>query len=167
MEGSKVEVGKEAELSGVIEVNEEQIRSRLHEVVRGTVEETLIEMYIAGVSVRRVDDITEALWGTRVSASTVSELNKKLYIRLEEWLARFRYLQNAKWHSRCHLALKRFANAAAEERNGLTFSPSKPPQHPSTITLWDHTSNALIATNSAFSQSVSYQNLLILLSNGY
>ena len=34
-------------------------------------------MYLAGVSVRRVDDITEALWGTRVSQSTVSELNKK------------------------------------------------------------------------------------------
>ena len=44
MEGSKVEAGKEAELSGVIEVNEEQIRSHLHEIVRGTVEEALIEM---------------------------------------------------------------------------------------------------------------------------
>jgi transposase-like protein len=30
-------------------------------------EEALIEMYLAGVSVRRVEDITEALWGTRVS----------------------------------------------------------------------------------------------------
>ena len=30
-------------------------------------------MYLAGVSVRRVEDITEALWGTRVSPSTVSE----------------------------------------------------------------------------------------------
>jgi hypothetical protein len=29
-------------------------------------------MYLAGVSVRRVEDITEALWGTRVSPSTVS-----------------------------------------------------------------------------------------------
>jgi hypothetical protein len=28
-------------------------------------------MYLAGVSVRRVEDITEALWGTRVSPSTV------------------------------------------------------------------------------------------------
>ena len=28
-----------------------------------SVEETLIEMYLAGVSVRRVEDITEALWG--------------------------------------------------------------------------------------------------------
>ncbi len=33
--------------------------------------------YLAGVSVRRVEDITEALWGTRVSPSTVSDLNKK------------------------------------------------------------------------------------------
>ena len=32
-----------------------------------SVEEALIEMYLAGVSVRRVEDITEALWGTRVS----------------------------------------------------------------------------------------------------
>ena len=38
-----------------------------------SVEEALMEMYLAGVSVRRVEDITEALWGTRVSPSTVSE----------------------------------------------------------------------------------------------
>ena len=44
-----------------------------------------MEMYLAGVSVRRVEDITEALWGTRVSPSTVSDLNKKLYKRIEEW----------------------------------------------------------------------------------
>jgi putative transposase len=43
-----------------------------------SVEEALIEMYLAGVSVRRVEDITEALWGTRVSPSTVSDLNKKI-----------------------------------------------------------------------------------------
>ena len=30
-------------------------------------------MYLAGVSVRRVEDITEALWGTKVSPATVSE----------------------------------------------------------------------------------------------
>ena len=35
-------------------------------------------MYLAGVSVRRVEDITEALWGTRVSPSTVSDLNRKI-----------------------------------------------------------------------------------------
>ena len=42
-------------------------------------------MYLAGVSVRRVEDITEALWGTRVSPSTVSNLNKKIYAKIEEW----------------------------------------------------------------------------------
>ena len=42
-----------------------------------SVEEALIEMYLAGVSVRRVEDITEALWGSKVSPSTISELNKK------------------------------------------------------------------------------------------
>jgi hypothetical protein len=49
------------------------------------VEEALIEMYLAGVSVRRVEDITEALWGTRVSPSTVSNLNKKIYSQIEAW----------------------------------------------------------------------------------
>lgn len=50
-----------------------------------SVEEALIEMYLAGVSMRRVEDITEALWGTRVSASTVSELNQKIYGSIEGW----------------------------------------------------------------------------------
>lgn len=50
-----------------------------------SVEEALIEMYLAGVSVRRVEDITEALWGTRVSPSTVSELNQKIYAQIEAW----------------------------------------------------------------------------------
>ena len=50
-----------------------------------SVEEALMEMYLAGVSVRRVEDITEALWGMRVSAGTVSDLNKKMYERIEKW----------------------------------------------------------------------------------
>jgi transposase-like protein len=50
-----------------------------------SVEEALVEMYLAGVSVRRVEDITEALWGTRVSPSTVSELNQKIYAQIEAW----------------------------------------------------------------------------------
>lgn len=53
-----------------------------------SVEEALIEMYLAGVSVRRVEDITEALWGTRVSPSTVSQLNQKIYEKIETWLQR-------------------------------------------------------------------------------
>ena len=50
-----------------------------------SVEEALIEMYLAGVSVRRVEDITEALWGTKVSAGTVSHLNRKVYGHIEAW----------------------------------------------------------------------------------
>lgn len=53
-----------------------------------SVEEALIEMYLAGVSVRRVENITEALWGTRVSPSTVSELNQKIYGHIEAWRQR-------------------------------------------------------------------------------
>jgi len=50
-----------------------------------SVEEALVEMYLAGVSVRRVEDITEALWGTKVSPSTVSELNQKIAATIEAW----------------------------------------------------------------------------------
>jgi transposase-like protein len=50
-----------------------------------SVEEALIEMYLAGVSVRRVEDITQALWGTRVSPGTVSNLNQKIYKRIDKW----------------------------------------------------------------------------------
>ena len=53
-----------------------------------SVEEALMEMYLAGVSVRRVEDITEALWGMRVSAGTVSDLNKKMYERIDKWRRR-------------------------------------------------------------------------------
>ena len=60
-----------------------------------SVEEALIEMYLAGVSVRRVEDITEALWGTKVSPSTISELNKKAYVHIEEW--RNRMLHGGKY----------------------------------------------------------------------
>ena len=48
-----------------------------------SVEEALIEMYLAGVSVRRVEAITEALWGSKVSPATISELNKKSYVHIE------------------------------------------------------------------------------------
>lgn len=50
-----------------------------------SVEEALIEMYLAGVSVRRVEDITEALWDAKVSPGTISNLNQKVYVQIEEW----------------------------------------------------------------------------------
>ena len=50
-----------------------------------SVEEALIEMYLAGVSVRRVEDITEALWGSKVSPGTISNLNKKAYENIDIW----------------------------------------------------------------------------------
>jgi putative transposase len=53
-----------------------------------SVEEALIEMYLAGVSVRRVEDITQVLWGTRVSAGTVSNLNQKIYQKINNWRER-------------------------------------------------------------------------------
>ena len=63
--------------NNIVQFNEEIIKGQVKELVRVSAEEALIEMYLAGVSVLRVEDITEALWGSKVSASTISELNKK------------------------------------------------------------------------------------------
>ena len=50
-----------------------------------SVEEALIDMYLAGVLVHRVEDITEALWGSKVSPATISDLNTKAYVHIEDW----------------------------------------------------------------------------------
>ena len=44
---------------------------------------------------RRVEDITEALWGSKVSPATISELNKKAYVHIEDW--RNRPLQGGRY----------------------------------------------------------------------
>ena len=79
--------------AGEVELKVPRLRSlpfeteiiKRYQTKQSSVEEALIEMYLAGVSVRRVEDITEALWGTKVSPSTVSELNQKIYGKIEEW----------------------------------------------------------------------------------
>lgn len=42
-----------------------------------------------------MEDITEALWGTNISPSIISKLNKKAYIHIEDW--RNRPLQSGKY----------------------------------------------------------------------
>ena len=53
-----------------------------------SVEEAIIEMYLAGVSTRRIEDVSEVLWGAGVSAGTVSNLNDKAFKAIEEWRCR-------------------------------------------------------------------------------
>ena len=50
------------------------MKSELRELVGKTIEEAIIEMCLAGVSTRRVEDVSEILWGAGVSAGTVSNL---------------------------------------------------------------------------------------------
>ena len=49
----------------IAQLNEELIKGQIRELIRGSVEEALIEVYLAGVSVRRIEDITKALWGSK------------------------------------------------------------------------------------------------------
>lgn len=53
-----------------------------------SVEEAMIEMYLAGVSTRRIEDVSEILWGAKVSAGTVSNLNERAFKSVEEWRSR-------------------------------------------------------------------------------
>ena len=50
-----------------------------------SVEEAMIEMYLAGVSTRHIEDVGEILWGSSASASTVSNLNEKAFEAVEAW----------------------------------------------------------------------------------
>ena len=82
--------------AGAVELKMPKLRSLPFETAiieryrrrESSVEEALIEMYLAGVSVRRVEDITEALWGSRVSPSTVSALNQRIYGKIDAWRER-------------------------------------------------------------------------------
>jgi transposase-like protein len=49
---------------------------------------SLMEMYLQGVSTRKVEAVTEELCGTRFSSSTVSRLNQRLDGELNNWLNR-------------------------------------------------------------------------------
>ena len=53
-----------------------------------SVEEALIDMYLAGVSTRQVDDISQLLWGDRMPSQTLSDKLKKVYGEIEAWRTR-------------------------------------------------------------------------------
>lgn len=71
-----------------------------------SVEEALIDMYLAGVSTRRVDDISQALWGERMPSQTLSDRLKKVYVQIDQWRQRplqqpYPYVfMDGVWHKR-------------------------------------------------------------------
>lgn len=72
-----------------------------------SVEEALIDMYLAGVSTRQVDDVSQLLWGDRMPSQTLSDKLKKVYADIDEWRSRpleqdYPYLfMDGVWHKRC------------------------------------------------------------------
>ena len=53
-----------------------------------SVEESLIDMYLAGVSTRQVDDTGQLLWGDRMPSQTLSDRLKKVYEDIDSWRTR-------------------------------------------------------------------------------
>lgn len=72
----------------IVSFDEQAVKDELRELIRKTIEETIIEMCLAGVSTRRIEDASETLWGAGVSAGTVSNLNDKALESVEEWRCR-------------------------------------------------------------------------------
>ncbi|RUR47420.1 IS256 family transposase [Bifidobacterium longum subsp. longum] len=72
-----------------------------------SVEEALIDMYLAGVSTRQVDDVSQLLWGDRMPSQTLSDKLKKVYADIDEWRGGpleqdYPYLfMDGVWHKRC------------------------------------------------------------------
>ena len=72
-----------------------------------SVEEALIDMHLAGVSTRQVDDVSQLLWGDRMPSQTLSDKLKKVYADIDEWRGRpleqdYPYLfMDGVWHKRC------------------------------------------------------------------
>ena len=71
-----------------------------------SVEESLIDMYLAGVSTRQVDDISQLLWGDRMPSQTLSDKLKKVYEDIDSWRTRpleseYPYVfMDGVWHKR-------------------------------------------------------------------
>ena len=66
----------------------EMFRSQVIERYRRreeSVEEALMEMYMAGVSTRRVDDTGQLLWGERMPSQTLSDKLKRIYGEIDQW----------------------------------------------------------------------------------
>lgn len=91
--------------ANIVSVDEESLRKDINNLVRKTVEETLnalldeetselvgagryrwrltsveeaiVELYLVGVSTRRIEGVSELLWGAPVSSGTVSNLNER------------------------------------------------------------------------------------------
>ena len=71
-----------------------------------SVEEALMEMYLAGVSTRQVDDISKLLWGDRMPSQTLSDKLKRVYDDIDRWRTRpleseYPYVfMDGVWHKR-------------------------------------------------------------------
>lgn len=71
-----------------------------------SVEEALMEMCLAGVSTRQVDDISKLLWGDRMPSQTLSDKLKRVYDDIDRWRTRpleseYPYVfMDGVWHKR-------------------------------------------------------------------
>ena len=67
----------------------------------------MVDMYLAGVGTRQVDDVSQLLWGDHMPSQTLSDKLKKVYSDIDEWRERpleqeYPYVfMDGVWHKRC------------------------------------------------------------------
>ena len=94
-----------------------------------SVEEALIDMYLAGVSTRQVDDISQLLWGERMPSQTLSDKLKRVYADIDSWRTRplereYPYVfMDGVWHRRSWGGLGGERERARRRRGGLRRPP--------------------------------------------
>ena len=74
--------------AGEVELDIPKLRALTYETAiiqryqrrEASIEEALVEMCLAGVSTRRIEDIPGLLWDAKLSAGTVSRLNGKVFV---------------------------------------------------------------------------------------
>ena len=71
------------------EIPKRSMQSKPYDCSERSYEESLMEMYLAGISVRRIEDIAEALWGCSVrpyrSVEKPSASGREIHICLCRW----------------------------------------------------------------------------------
>ena len=86
-----------------------------------SVEEALIDMYLAGVSTRQVDDISRLLWGERMPSRTLSDKLKKIYKEIDEKTA------NPPWPRQGRSRAKRRNASSRRPRTACAGASARPP----------------------------------------
>lgn len=72
----------------ILTLDENTRRDETRDLVRGTVEEALMEACLLGVSTRNIEDVTRTLWDEGLPAGTASNPGQEASEKVDAWRRR-------------------------------------------------------------------------------